>query len=364
MASPARNPAVAADGRYEFLDGVRGLAALLVAVQHGLEILFDPHLVARLPVNLGETGVVLFFLVSGMVIPPSLARHGSLGRFWVKRLLRLYPAYWASLAGCLVLVALGLFPPPFVSMRSPVAGALANLTMLQSFLRVPSAIGAYWTLPLELFFYGLCSGLWVTRLLGRPMLCAAAGTGVLLAFEAIAAVRHGSVPAGRAGLVLAALFGAAVLAWLEGRTTWPRLALLGLGAASVVSVGLWLRFARFPVPHEVAAPPAGVVMLSWLVAALLFFAAVAARAQPLPAPMLWLGRISYSYYLWHIPMLMALATAFQGRGASAWWLLAAALLLTAAVAELCFRAVELPGIRLGRRFAGEPASRDLVTAAR
>lgn len=346
------------------MDGLRGVAALLVAVQHGVEILFDPRVATRLPVNLGETGVVLFFLVSGMVIPPSLARHGSLGRFWISRVLRLYPAYWASLAGCLLLVAFGLFPPPFVTMRLPVAGALANLTMLQSFAGVPSAIGAYWTLPIELLFYGLCSVLWLARLLRRPLLCAAAGTGLLLMAELAAAARHGSVPAGRAGLLLAALFGAAVLGRLQGRTSALRLALLGLSVASVVALGLWLRFAQFPVLHEVAAPRAGVVLLSWLLAAMLFFAAVAFRAQPPATLLLWLGRVSYSFYLWHIPVLMALAIALRGRGVPASVLLLAALLVTAVVAELCFRAVELPGIRFGRRLSSPAGHHSNASATR
>ena len=108
-------------------------------------------------------------------------------------------------------------------------------------------------------------------------------------------------------------------------------------------------------------------MLSWLVAGAVFFGAIALRARRLPSVLLWLGRVSYSYYLWHIPVLMALALAYPTRGASAWLLLLTALVLTGVVAELCFRAIEQPGIRLGRRLAralSQPESRAKITAAR
>lgn len=350
MASPASRPPTVAQGRYEFLDALRGLAAFLVVVQHGAETLL-PRLPGRAPINLGETGVVLFFLLSGVVIPPSIERHRSLGRFWVKRLCRLFPAYWASLAGCLLLVATGLFPPPFIAMRHPVAGALINLTMVQSLFGVPSAIGVYWTLPLELQFYALCSALFVTRLLRRPVLCLLAGTAWLLAAELATAARHGSVPAGRVGLLLSAMFGAVALRWLMGELPTRTLAVVAALMGGVVTLGLWLRFDRFPVAHEVAAPSAKVVVPSWFLAYLLFFAAAALRRREIPQALLWLGRTSYSVYLWHLPVLVAvlhLAGHLPGG-----LLLGPALLLTGVVAHLSYSFVELPGMRFGARLAGE-----------
>ncbi len=350
MASPASRPSTVARGRYQFLDALRGLAAFLVVVQHGAEMLL-PRLVGRSPLNLGETGVVLFFLLSGVVIPPSIGRSRSLGRFWVKRLCRLLPAYWASLAGCLTLVAMGLFPPPFIAMRHPAAGALINLTMVQSFFGVPSAIGVYWTLPIELLFYVLCSALSVTRLLRRPVLCLLAGTALLLAAELAAAARHGSVPAGRVGLLLSAMFGMVALRWLVGELPTRTLAVVAALMAGVVTLGLWLRFDRFPVAHEVAAPSARVVVPSWFLAYLLFFAAAAVRSREIPRALLWLGRTSYSVYLWHLPVLVA-AQHLPGHLPGS-LLLGPALLVTGVVAHLSYSLVELPGTRFGARLTGE-----------
>jgi peptidoglycan/LPS O-acetylase OafA/YrhL len=69
--------------RYGFIDAIRGIAACLVLLQHALYqsgILGDPSagkLTGFIPnwLELGETGVVAFFLVSGFVIPLSLERE-------------------------------------------------------------------------------------------------------------------------------------------------------------------------------------------------------------------------------------------------------------------------------------------------
>src|SRR4051812_44006338 len=85
--------------RLDFLDGLRGIAALAVFMAHaihkvapGFSAYYEPYF------NMGNWGVVLFFLCSGFILPVSLERQGSLGRFWVRRFFRLYPMYWISVA--------------------------------------------------------------------------------------------------------------------------------------------------------------------------------------------------------------------------------------------------------------------------
>src|SRR5205823_501053 len=87
--------------RYAFIDTIRGLAASLVLVQHAL---YQGGLLGARPggafpgfipnwLELGETGVVAFFLVSGFVIPLSLEKTCDVGLFWIHRVLRIYPLY-------------------------------------------------------------------------------------------------------------------------------------------------------------------------------------------------------------------------------------------------------------------------------
>ena len=83
------------------------------------------------------------------------------------------------------------------------------------------------------------------------------------------------------------------------------------------------------------------------------------------APVVWLGRISYSIYLVHLPVasvLNRLAPSLVGPEAPEWGgvaLLALDVLLVIGVATTCYYAVELPGRRVlrrsVRRLAGYPA---------
>lgn len=116
------------------LDALRGLAALLVLASHiggALDARFADAMLHTF--DIGQVGVVIFFFVSGWIIPQSLARGRRV--FWVRRVFRLYPLYWLN-----VLLIGG-------------SGVLANLTMLQGFFGVPSLNPGAWTLEVELLFY-------------------------------------------------------------------------------------------------------------------------------------------------------------------------------------------------------------------
>jgi len=92
---------IKAPSRYGFIDAVRGIAACVVMSQHslyksGLLGGIPPvHLTGFIPnfLELGETGVVAFFLVSGFVIPLSLEKTNDFKLFWLHRILRILPLY-------------------------------------------------------------------------------------------------------------------------------------------------------------------------------------------------------------------------------------------------------------------------------
>src|SRR5207237_10271908 len=94
--TPAPAKPVKAQQRLQFLDAVRGIAAFTVAVQHTVETVSPSYLKWSHEVfRPGEWGVILFFVSSGFIIPVSLERYRSVGRFWIGRFFRLYPLYWA-----------------------------------------------------------------------------------------------------------------------------------------------------------------------------------------------------------------------------------------------------------------------------
>lgn len=83
--------------RFEHLDSVRGIAAMLVAFYHSLrpfsEIPRDTGFIAVLN---GHTAVLFFFILSGFVLSGSLDSRGkfnfkSLLAYWIRRFFRIYP---------------------------------------------------------------------------------------------------------------------------------------------------------------------------------------------------------------------------------------------------------------------------------
>ncbi|WP_277972737.1 acyltransferase family protein [Pantoea agglomerans] len=148
--------------RLYYLDSIRGVAALMVASAHFIErtplhgVLFFKFF------NLGQIGVVAFFILSGMVIPYSLrAGKRPLLKFLVSRFFRLYPAYWFS-----VLLAVFTFTCLY-GIKIPIVTILKNVTMFQSLMRAPDLFGVYWTLIIEILFYTLCACLFLINLLSK-----------------------------------------------------------------------------------------------------------------------------------------------------------------------------------------------------
>jgi peptidoglycan/LPS O-acetylase OafA/YrhL len=83
--------------RLAWLDALRGLAALAVALHHAAWS-FIPGFWGEIDrrVDLGTWGVLVFFMVSGYIIPTSLERSGDLRAFWIGRSLRLHPMLLAA----------------------------------------------------------------------------------------------------------------------------------------------------------------------------------------------------------------------------------------------------------------------------
>jgi peptidoglycan/LPS O-acetylase OafA/YrhL len=82
---------VTVNKRFQELDALRGIAALLVVVFH-----FTMHRPqSELGFKYGITGVDLFFIISGFVIFMSINNVNSAKEFVVNRITRLYPTYWA-----------------------------------------------------------------------------------------------------------------------------------------------------------------------------------------------------------------------------------------------------------------------------
>jgi len=162
--APARPTAPARlrpPARLRALDGLRLIAALMVAAYHyggrdgEVAEAWGTSPSAQFPTlhgwfAYGCLGVQVFFVISGFVICMS-GWGRTLTSFFASRAARLLPSYWAA-----VVLVTAVFALPVVAYRavSP-SDALLNLTMLQQPLGADRVLGVCWTLWAEIRFYAL-----------------------------------------------------------------------------------------------------------------------------------------------------------------------------------------------------------------
>jgi peptidoglycan/LPS O-acetylase OafA/YrhL len=370
--------------RLGWLDALRGWAALVVVWFHLSPSVLGPerHLAVFRHIDLGKYGVLLFFLVSGYVIPMSLERHGDLRRFWIGRLCRIYPAYLATIV---VVAALGAWR----------GGLLGHASMLLEPLGLRGAVRVFWTLSYEMIFYLVVSGLFAWRL---HRLSAWWATGLaLIALLAGRALPDGLLAGRWTAAVLLMLVAATVGAFLAG---WNRIGgVLGLAfvllpavnghpSAKSTVVASWQAVLLLAVMFAGTAlyrrPRTGVVALVVVGASLVlanpghalwaanvaavavtFGVAWALRGRPIPRVLGFLGRISYSLYLLHVVVLMLLARLVPGLAERPGGLRVAVglafLALAMSVAWASYRLVEVPGQRLGQWLSGRLTTQRAVT---
>jgi peptidoglycan/LPS O-acetylase OafA/YrhL len=186
-------PAWLAGGRIPSLDGLRALAVLAVVGVHATQTRGFPDVpVLRAVCSVGGVGVDVFFVISGFLITTLMARELdrtgrlSVGRFYVRRLLRIVPVYACFLLAVALLQAAGA---AYVSGRDWVAA----LTYTMNFVHRPSwEVGHAWSLSIEEHFYlawpfavALCAAATCRRVaLACVVFCFGARWFVMLAFPA------------------------------------------------------------------------------------------------------------------------------------------------------------------------------------
>jgi peptidoglycan/LPS O-acetylase OafA/YrhL len=363
--------------RDEALDGLRAIAALMVVFFHcGVEFWVPPFVIP------GYSGVHLFFVLSGYLISrPFLARllNGqplpSWRRYAVRRFFRIYPTYFVALIVFVAMRFVGNLHPPTSTDILLHALLVFNWGVSAQFLAINIAM---WTLAIEAQFYvilPLAAGL-ARRL--TPARGRAGALLVVLAFVLIGLVSRGleygatlpgelrfRLPFSFLDLFAMGMFVAYLeltrasylreRLWLRGTLLLGAVALLfGANHWQVVSGGGdWL---RPPTLGLACLYPTCICAAFALVLLVVLTRARYSIAVLTFPPLVFVGRISYSMYLFHIGVGYFLLTRLpRGMG---FWLgshppVYAVVQLgpVLAVSYLVYRTVELPSLRWVERFS-------------
>lgn len=376
--------------RFPLLDSLRAIAVLCVLLSHTSALSGSNEGTWYGPFTIRlNVGVTIFFLISGFLIYRPFVNsrlNGApatpLARFFERRFLRIFPAYWLALT--LLAIAPGL--------QDVFTGrwwVYYGLFQAYDPTWFDKGIGPAWSLSTEVAFYlllplyALAAARWLGRRVGVELLV----LGVLAAASVVARTlvseADRDAPFGQASSFPITLGGsflwfalgmglAVVSAWLQGRDAaqppgpirfvaarpWvPWLAALGLFV--LVAKGIGLSGGVFF--QASAAQAVGQHLLYGAVALCLLLPAVFGDgAGGWPRRLLanrWLaalGLVSYGVFLWHL----TIATKLAGEGLDAF---VALTLATAAiaipVAALSYHFVERPLLRLKYRRVREESSR-------
>ncbi|GAB4494127.1 MAG: acyltransferase [Anaerolineales bacterium] len=367
------------DNRIRELDGIRGIAILLVMCTHLLKranyLTGNAALIAFGEIfRIGWVGVDLFFVLSGYLITSILLKTRQqehyYKNFYARRILRIFPLYYVTLLITFpLLVWLDKNLGPETRANWPIF-----LVYLQNWLyvfgREPSnVVGVTWSLAIEEQFYLLWPFI-VKKLERRQLVQFIFG---FLLF--ILAARIGLIFVARQainledlyyyasfirfdGLLMGALLALALTSdfwreWVRRRAGWFFWASLAALTLMLVSGPPSANFANLPLMT------AGYSLLAVFFAACLALALTGEKNNPLRwlfanRGLIFFGKYSYALYLFHLPVGVFLLNFFwaSGRKNAAVWLTYTALAfgITILLALLSWNLLEKRVLRLKRYF--------------
>jgi peptidoglycan/LPS O-acetylase OafA/YrhL len=368
------------------LDALRCFAVLAVLVAHLWQPEPLPWIFAR--IDWGELGVRLFFVLSGFLITGILlgAGRGATGRvgqrhvmqqFYVRRFLRIFPIYYLVLVVCLIFAV-----APVREVWPWLFTYTTNIYIWEHTEFMPN-VGHFWTLAVEEQFYLVWPllVLFAPRRRLLPILLAVVASA--LVYRLYASFAYPADIASGAGASTTLIFGVidslglgALLALCMSPDAGPLEIWLRRGLWIALPAGIVLYVGTLMLVHVHPGSHLG-AMIGQLGLALAFcwligrasrgFGGATGRVLELP-PLLYLGRISYGIYIFHmlVPVLLAaiaedVGLDYKDQGFLYFVVAASA---TVAISALSWHAFEAPLNRLKRHFPYRDASERAARASR
>jgi len=256
--------------RLKHLDILRGVAAVMVALFHLEKSTLIPQTTNYF--EYGYTGVQIFFVISGFILPYSLYKsHYQIkhfGTFLIKRIVRIHPAYIAAiLCGVILTIITG-------RELSSVGGLFSQVLFVNSLFDQPFSSAVFWTLAIEFQFYILISLLY-------PLLLSNSRSFLIVVLLSAVSV---SVQSGAHIFKWMPFFGAGILIFNFRCTKMPGTAFCAATIALITFICL---------NSEVAQCTAATFAILFILFAQF------EKATILHQLFLFLGSVSYSLYLTH-----------------------------------------------------------------
>lgn len=310
----------------------------------------------------GFIGVDVFYVISGFLITTILVREAektgriALGLFWAKRIRRLVPALVVTVVFTLIVGALVGSALGWDSLALQGAASVfyvANILFWRestNYFDTGSGLSPFlhmWSLGVEEQFYVvwpvlLIAGIWLAarRFTLRSVLAVAFGAVFVLSLGASVLLTPLSPNAAFYLLPTRAweFAGAGLLALLPAtmviRRRWLA-SVVGVAGVAVLLAGILLLSESDPYPGYLALVP-------FVGTVLLIVAGSGARSIVAPVldsrPAVWIGNVSYSWYLWHWPLIVFAKELFPESAVA----MAAAAVLSLGVAALSYSFIEQP----------------------
>ena len=353
-----------AKGRYvPALDGLRALAVLVVIAYH-MHLGWAPG---------GLLGVTMFFVLSGYLITGLLLKEYddsgtiSLANFWLRRVRRIIPAVVFAVLGTALLCT--IFNHALLTKMRP--DVLPTLFFFNNWWQIfhnvsyfealgsPSPLTHYWSLSIEEQFYLIwpvalliCMKAGVKRTTmqkGIIVLIVLSALEMILLFDPHAdpsRVYYGTDTRAFSlliGALLAFIWPHQKLTVRAGNRMTPtgRLVFNIVGVLAVVGLLVMVVVTNGFEPFIYRG---GLLLCSLLTAI-----AIAVLVHPISwiskvfelPPFVWIGKWSYSMYLWHFPIILLLTPANM-QGGTPWWLCLIELALVIGISAFSYFFVENP----------------------
>ena len=322
--------------RLPHIDALRGIAALAVCWFHMTHsgTLLGENLAASAS-SFGFLGVEVFFVISGFVIPLSMRNTGyhwqNIGSFFLKRLLRVHPPFVVATIMAVLLNLLSSFTPGYAGsighgyLTDSIFSLASDGFYLSGILGRSWILVVAWTLAIEVQFYILAG-------LGFPLVERCGPWLKMLVFPLLASISC-LLPDSR---FITAFLPYFALGWagidLRAKLCGPTL-------TAVLLTGVVV-YIQCPLPAAITATVGFLFIALW--------------KSPVSRPWIWLGTISYSLYLIHVPIGGRIVNLLERILAPGWQMAVAAMLgtlISLLVAWGFFKVIEKPCHRWSQRIS-------------